>query len=284
MPAPALNGYALENHFRKLRSRWRFTPLEHYLFSELVALCNEEGWPADFNATNATLAAGLGCSEKGLISARKKLVEAGLISCMEGQNRRPTSYRFCLLEGLPTVSVSLGKPLPEALPEVSNTEPETPEHLPEHLPQGLPEVSPYKEQTKTKKKVCAKLENEASPKPLPFEEFWAAYDKKTGRLKSCQKWATLSPDEQAAVLAHLPGYVAATPDKQFRKDAATYLHNRTWEDEELPPPRGGQQPTPVASLPSPRPAPELNAAFLAEQAAREAAEEAAHFAKYAVAA
>ena len=32
-------------------------------------------------------------------------------------------------------------------------------------------------------------------------------------------------------MAHVKAYKLAQPDKQFRKDPATYLNNRGWEDE-----------------------------------------------------
>jgi hypothetical protein len=161
--SPSLNGYALTNQFRKLRLRWVFTPLEAYLFFELVALCNDEGWPAEFSAKNSVLTGALGCSEKALVKCRVTLKKAGLIDFTEGQNRRPTAYRFCLTEGLPQVSVQAASPTPEPLPEVSLSDTKhLPEGLPQvrvagadngkHLPKGLPEVSPYIEQTKTKTK------------------------------------------------------------------------------------------------------------------------------------
>jgi hypothetical protein len=296
-------GYALTSHFRKLRLRWVFTHLEAYLFIELIAVCNDEDWPAEFSVTNQVLAGALGCSEKGLIKARNTLKEAGLLTYVEGKNRRPTTYRFCPLKGLPKVSISSSEPLPEGLPEVRDaaTEfssqglpeglpevsvlmPEISKHLPEGLPKGLPEVSPYKEQTKTKKKVCSNLENESASEVASFEQFWTAFDKKVGRSKSVERWGGLKPAEQAAILAHLPAYVAATPDKQFRKDPASYLHNRTWEDEELPPARGGGRSlVPLVPATETQPAkmvPAPNEEFLAQQAAATAAAQQAHFDKF----
>lgn len=296
-------GYALTSHFRKLRLRWVFTHLEAYLFIELIAVCNDEDWPAEFSVTNQVLAGAVGCSEKGLIKARNTLKEAGLIAYVEGKNRRPTTYRFCPLKGSPQVSISSSEPLPKDLPEVrdaateSNSEhlpedlpevsvsmPEISNHLPEDLPKVLPQVSPYKEQTKTKKKVCSSLENESISKAASFEQFWDAFAKKVGRSKSSELWAGLKPAEQAAILTHLPAYVAATPDKQFRKDPVSYLRNRTWEDEELPPPRGGGRSSaplvpatetqPVEVVPAP------NEEFLANQAAAAAAAQQAHFDKF----
>jgi len=254
-----LTGYALESQFRKLRTRWQFTPLEHYVFSELIALCNEAGWPAKFSATNSLLIGGVGCSEKGLISARKRLAEAGLISFVEGRNRRPTSYRFYRSEHLPEVSLPLEEHLPEGLPQVSVSEFETSKHLPEGLPKDLPEVSPYKEQTKTKnimltegEQVRAQDESVSTNPPTPttsseqptsrpkkstesaldFDTFWQAYGRKVGRLKSEQRWKSLTSAERTAALVAVPAYVARTPDLQFRKHPLTWLNGKHWLDEQ----------------------------------------------------
>jgi hypothetical protein len=173
MPRP-LNGYALTNHFRKLRLRHLFTPLEAYLFFELVALCNDEGWPTEFSATNNVLRAALNCSEPGLIKARKRLVETGLLLFTEGQNRRPTAYRFCSPKGLTDLSVAAteiaSQPLTEDATEFSVSPPKSltecsnqlrvqeGKHLTEYLTEGLTQFSPlYKEQTKIKRESSAAL-------------------------------------------------------------------------------------------------------------------------------
>ncbi|MGI4871469.1 MAG: hypothetical protein ACRYFX_09860 [Janthinobacterium lividum] len=295
MPAPALNGYALTNHFRKLRLREPFSPLEAYLFFELVAICNDEGWPAEFSATNGLIQAGLGCSEQGLINARLRLEKAGLIAFVSGTRRTPTRYRFTAegstqlshsaTEGSTQGSTELSQPAANGSTDFSHSAPETADGSTQGSREGSTELSPYKEQTKTKRKDSSKLKNDAAQIEVSFEQFWDAYGKKTGRFKTAQKWVTLTADEQAAALAHAPLFAAATPDKQFRKDPLTYLNSRTWEDEELPAPRHGQQPAaaPVATPPASTPAPQANADFLAEVAAREEAEVNAHFDKYATA-
>lgn len=64
-----------------------------------------------------------------------------------------------------------------------------------------------------------------------FDEFWDAYDKKTGR-KNCEKlYAKIPEQDRAKIKAHVPQYVAATPDKKYRKDPQTYLNGKCWEDE-----------------------------------------------------
>jgi DNA-binding PadR family transcriptional regulator len=66
---------------------------------------------------------------------------------------------------------------------------------------------------------------------IPFENFWNLYDKKVGRPKSEKKWNKLNDRDRKAVMDYLPGYIKATPDKQYRKNPETFLNNRSWEDE-----------------------------------------------------
>lgn len=67
---------------------------------------------------------------------------------------------------------------------------------------------------------------------VDFEFAWKAYDKKRGDyLKLKKKWDELSDNEREAAMEHIPQYVKATPDKQYRKDMATYLNNKSWNDE-----------------------------------------------------
>ncbi|AMJ67198.1 hypothetical protein AXW84_18505 [Hymenobacter sp. PAMC 26628] len=71
---------------------------------------------------------------------------------------------------------------------------------------------------------------------LSFEEFWDAYAYKRDRKKSKGQWQSLKPAERVAALAAVPAYVAATPDKHFRKNPLTWLRGSCWLDEENPEP------------------------------------------------
>jgi hypothetical protein len=72
---------------------------------------------------------------------------------------------------------------------------------------------------------------------LLFECFWDLYDKKNDRQKCEVKFNKLSQDDKDKIIAYLPAYVKATtdlsqvPSNKFRKDPATFLHNRSWENE-----------------------------------------------------
>ena len=70
---------------------------------------------------------------------------------------------------------------------------------------------------------------------IEFEIFWNLYDKKEDRIKCERKWRNLTNAERSLCIAKLPDYIEATPDKQFRKDPATYLNNKSWENEIIKP-------------------------------------------------
>lgn len=65
-----------------------------------------------------------------------------------------------------------------------------------------------------------------------FERFWNLYDKKTGEKgKIKAKFLKLSQSDRAKIFETLPAYVAATPEKRYRKNPETYLNNKSWNDE-----------------------------------------------------
>lgn len=78
------------------------------------------------------------------------------------------------------------------------------------------------------------IENEDVLKELnvPFEKFWALYDKKVGEKdKLARKWASLKNADREAAMKHIQIYKIAQPDKTYRKNPSTYLNNKSWNDE-----------------------------------------------------
>lgn len=69
-----------------------------------------------------------------------------------------------------------------------------------------------------------------SPTEFSFENVWEQYGKKGNRKTSKAKWDRLSNTNKALALKHIPGYVGATPDKQYRKNFETYLNQEVWND------------------------------------------------------
>lgn len=64
-----------------------------------------------------------------------------------------------------------------------------------------------------------------------FEIWWEVYDKKTGKLKAIPLWNNLTNEEKNISLSKVKEYVESTPNKHWRKDPATYLYNKSFNDE-----------------------------------------------------
>lgn len=66
---------------------------------------------------------------------------------------------------------------------------------------------------------------------FPFEKAWELYGRK-GNKKTCiRKWANLKNHCREAAMKHIPLYVEATPDRQYRKNFETYINQEAWNDE-----------------------------------------------------
>jgi hypothetical protein len=230
-----MNGYTLANQFRKLRPSFLFSCIEADLFYELVALCNERNWPTEFQYSNPLLCATLGVSEKSLISARNRLKQAGLLEFTSGHKRSPTVYRF--------LDPDAEIPLPQVSQSGTHTGSQSGTHSGSQSGTSI-----NKEKTKRKTKPPA---DAGESEIFPFADFWQAYGKKEDKHKCEQRWNTLTAPERQAALAHVPGYVAATPEKRYRKNPLTYLNGKCWQDEETPAdrtPAARTAPTPPASF------------------------------------
>jgi hypothetical protein len=81
----------------------------------------------------------------------------------------------------------------------------------------------------------AKAREAKARKETGFNEFWDLYGKKTGTKRALSAWKRLTKKDRAAAMEALPAYIKATPDTQFRKNPATWIHQRCWEDEMVAP-------------------------------------------------
>ena len=73
-------------------------------------------------------------------------------------------------------------------------------------------------------------ESKDSPAEFSFENIWELYERKGNKKTSKAKWDRLSNTNKALALKHIPRYVGATPDKQYRKNFETYLNQEVWND------------------------------------------------------
>jgi hypothetical protein len=74
---------------------------------------------------------------------------------------------------------------------------------------------------------------EGNVSAFEFEKFWNVYDKKIEIAAAEKAWKKLSIDENlfSLIINSAKKYVLATPDKTFRKNPATWLNSKCWNDE-----------------------------------------------------
>ena len=85
--------------------------------------------------------------------------------------------------------------------------------------------------TKKGKKQVKKAGKKQENPTISFDDFWNLYDKKVAEDRCSVLWTTLTDDDHRAIMAYIPQYIAAQPNKRFRKNPETFLTNRAWEDE-----------------------------------------------------
>ena len=65
---------------------------------------------------------------------------------------------------------------------------------------------------------------------VSFDDILKMYGKTVGDINSAKTlWDKLSEEDQAAILAYIPGYVASTPEIRYRKYFNNFLSERYWE-------------------------------------------------------
>jgi len=64
-----------------------------------------------------------------------------------------------------------------------------------------------------------------------FNEFWDLYDKKINPTKCKAKFLKLPEKDRKLIMEYIPKYKLSQPEKKFRKDPYTFLHNNAWLDE-----------------------------------------------------
>lgn len=64
-----------------------------------------------------------------------------------------------------------------------------------------------------------------------FVRFYSLYGRDMDRQRVWNKWQRLTEEEKKKIMEYVPLYVAATPDKRYRRAPLTFLERRTWENE-----------------------------------------------------
>lgn len=78
-----------------------------------------------------------------------------------------------------------------------------------------------------------KVLEEDQRKEKAFDMFWNLYDKKVDVTRCKKAFMQLSLKQMGEALKGVVGYVDSTPDKQYRKNATTWINNKGWKSEVL---------------------------------------------------
>jgi len=92
------------------------------------------------------------------------------------------------------------------------------------------------EQQTTNKQLTTN-KNDKNNKEVLFNDFWKIYDKQVERKKCLEKFEKLKDEEIKLIFETLPNYIINTPDKQFRKNPATWINGKCWNDNEYNKPK-----------------------------------------------
>ena len=89
-----------------------------------------------------------------------------------------------------------------------------------------------KQKETTKKDKNVKKDKNRESVILDFNLFWNLYDKKVGdKEKVFKKYTRLTLEEREEIKQYIPLYIQSCPNKQYRKNPATFLNNKGWKDE-----------------------------------------------------
>lgn len=158
-------------------------------------------------ASLQTMANDMGLSKKGIDKACIRLHEGGYLIKNSGKLSVSAETIAALNGGTYTqVRTKQTKPT-KASKEVAKVAPS--------LASGLPQPPPKKQKSIN----------------IPFDDWWAAYQKKVDKVACERAWANLSDAERIQAVEHTKQYVLSTPDKTYRKNPKTYLNNKSFNNE-----------------------------------------------------
>lgn len=203
------------NYIKLINWFWEEVPCmdgykPHYgiLFMALVDSINANDWKTT-EIEYDRLANKTKLDKRMYLEARKWLCEAGFIEVIPGKNEY-SKARF-------TLKVEVHFSTTPASSDVPATHHTSTLHSTTPASSDVPSIN--------KPKTLKQKTN------ISFEGFWKAYDYAKGKEKAKAKWEKLTDQERELAMAHVPAYVASTPEKNFRKHPSTYLNGKCWNDE-----------------------------------------------------
>jgi len=184
-----------------------------------ISMCRHSNKEQKCFPSKKLIAEELAISERSIYSAINELSKWNIISIEEQGRKEDGSFKVKIYTLL---DKKHWKPKPQANCAVGKKQ---------HSPQANDDTDRRQLVPNKETHIEGNTYKETHKQKIPFETFWETYQKKIDRPKCEKKWKNLSLAEQNAVLEYIPKYLATIKDKQFQKYPATFLNNRSWENE-----------------------------------------------------
>lgn len=218
-----MNGYNLSRNWFDFcfENPEKITPNHTAIYFFAIEHCNRLGWKEKFGFPTQMVMDAIGIKKhQTYIKYFEDLCEWGFFKLIQKSQNQYSSNIICLQSAMP----KNGKALDKAI--INHTAKQT-----ETIGQSTGQSNSSIDKQINNKPINNKLQTN-----IDFDSFWSAYDKKVGdKEKLKKKWQALTDSERESVMKYIPNYILARPDKQFRKDPATFLNNKSWNDEIVKP-------------------------------------------------
>lgn len=187
----------------------KINPNHSAIYFFAVEHCNRLGWKDKFGFPSQMAMEAVGIKNWRTYSkALTELVDFGFIIMVETSKNQYSSNIISLKSAYVKNTKAPTKALDKALQKHSTK-------------QGQSTVS-------IDKQVTSNKEQETIDQ---FNSFWNLYDKKITKDKAYNLFKKLSQNDIDSLMAYIPKYKTAQPDKKFRKNPDTFLRNKSWNDE-----------------------------------------------------
>lgn len=222
-----MSGYELSRRFYDwcFENPEKISPNHSAIYFFAIEQCNRLGWKSKFGFPTQMAMDAIGIRKhETYIRYFNDLVEWGFFVLVQKSLNQYSANIISLESAIPKNGEALGKAI------LTHAGKQT---QPMGESNGESNRSINKQQTNKQLNLKPKTITTATPElNIPFTIFWNLYDKGRGKKEKIEiLWAKLTNEERVLAIEHIPKYKASQPDKQFRKDPATYLNNKSFNDE-----------------------------------------------------
>jgi hypothetical protein len=208
-----LNSYQLSRTFFDwcFENPEKIHPTHIAMYFFIIEHCNRLGWKDKFGLPTIMVKEAIGIRNfRTYTKTLNDLVEWGFIIMIEKSKNQYSSNIVAIVQNAKAPTKALDKAMQKQLQKQSNST-----------------VTIDKQETIEQETI--KHTNTI----FSFDEFWEAYNKKTGRVNCERIYARLKDKDYAKIKETLPIYLDSVKEKdiKYKMNPQTYLNGRYWEDE-----------------------------------------------------